>query len=452
MLNATGVPLDVDVSALPSVLLPGHMRSERQLQPVVFPKQSAAMQAAIEAARAAPPEPQPEVPAPPQPAGVQQALEPGELPESSGGVQMQSDESDAVLDAVRSIASANGMDLNPTRPQPPKPPPPPARAKAVAHPPPKPGQVVGRREEPPEKRAKRDSEKETSDESFDPDRCSDDESPSDNEINEDDEYFARRRQKQMAARMSRFGGAGPTFGMGPSGPATKTPIFRAPGQVIAQMPMRPSLVPRVMTSAMPGVRRPIIQIQRPPVAGSVIRVATPGGSSDQFAAPLVLRAPGSASAPGHPIRLPAPRMIAPPPSGGSPARVFQVGALPPPPMPRFALAGGGAKGFDGDENDEDEEDEEDEDEEEEEEEEENEEGDEEEDEDMQALYVRSVGASAAATGAPRPLRAPDAVNAARPAVVVARPQMAHATPLRPPAPPIAPLLEPLDDQGNSSLS
>ena len=446
MLNATGVPLDVDVSALPSVLLPEHMRSERQLLLVVFPKQSAAMQAAIEAARAAPPEPQPELSPPPQPAGVQQALEPGELPESSGGVQMQPNESDAVLDAVRSIASANGMDLNPTRPQPP--PPPPARAKAVAHPPPKPGQVVGRLEEPPEKRAKRDSEKETSDESFDPDHCSDDESPSDDEINEDDEYFARRRQKQMAARMNRFGGAGPTFGMGPSGPATKTPIFRAPGQVIVQMPMRPPLAPRIMTSAMPGVRRPIFQIQRSLIAGSVIRAATPSGSGDLSAAPLVLRAPGSASAPGHPIRLPAPRMIAPPPSGGSPARMFQVGARPPPPMPRFALGGGGAKGFNGDENDEDEEDED----EEEEEEEENEEGDEEEDEDMQALYVRSVGASAAATGAPRPLRASGAVIAARPAVVVTRPQMAHATPLRPPAPPIAPLLEPLDDQGNSSLS
>lgn len=450
---------------MPASLLPEHLRSEQKPQPVVFPKQSAAMQAAIEAARSAPPEQQPEAPPLPPNADAQPnlALEPGELPEPSGA--MQPNESDAVLEAVRSIASANGMDLNPKRP----PPAPPARAQAVAHPPPKPGQVVGRREEPPQKRAKRDDDEETSDESFNPERCSDDESPSDDEINEDDEYFARRRQKQMAARMGRFGGAGPSFGVGPVGPATKTPIFRPPGQhVIAQMPMRPALAPRILASAMPGVRRPIIQVQRPPVVGgSIVRV---GGGGEMPATPLVLRAPGSASTPAPPIRLSAQRLIAPAAGGvvgSSGARVFQVGARPPQPvlMPRFGLpasAAGGAKQFNGDENDEDEEvegeEEEDEDEDEEDEEniDEEEEGDEEEDADMQALYQRSVGTSAAvpaaATGGPRPLRAPGAVIGARPAVVVARPQMMFATPLRPPAPPSAPLLEPLDETGNSSPS
>ena len=200
-----------------------------------------------------------------------------------------------------------------------------ARAEAVAHPPRKPGQVGSRLIETYNpKRAKLETKEGISDLSFSLDKSGDDERRSD----DDEEYFTRGHQRQMTLRVDRFKGPQTSFGVGPSpGCASNTPIFHPLGQqVIAPMQTRPTLAPCAPISSTAPVRRPIIQLHRPAVSGNIIRIVPNGGGGRMRTAPLVLRAPGSASTPAVPIRLPAPRMIAPS-TGGLPVRVLQVVAV-----------------------------------------------------------------------------------------------------------------------------
>ena len=307
--------------------------------------------------------------------------------------------------AIKSSASEASR-AAPPESQPEVSPPSCARAEVVAHPPRKSGQVGSRLIETYNpKRAKLEAKEGISDLSFSSDTSGDDERRSD----DDEQYFARGQQRQMTLRVGRFEGPQTSFGVGPSpGCASNTPIFRPLGQqVIAPMQTCPTLAPCAPIFSTPPVRRPIIQLHRPAVSGNIIRIAPNGGGRRMLTAPLVLRAPGSASTPAVPIRLPAPRMIAPP-TGGLPVRVLQVVAVAQPP-PRIAHSGRpnaagryNVNGFNRATNDAEEE------------------GDEVEDPYMLTLSQHFVGTSStsAAAGDPRSVPVPGAVIGSRPAAAV----------------------------------